>query len=70
MKVTRLSRLKIQLEYNVPVYMRGFDKPAHTIELIRYKKDKNTKVYNLMKSSVDRYVQNLAFTHLGLEIKR
>ena len=47
MKVTRLSRLKIQLEYNVPVYMRGFDKPAHTIELIRYKKDKNTKVYNL-----------------------
>jgi hypothetical protein len=71
MKVTRLSRLKIQLGYNVPVYMKGFDKPLHTIDvLIRYKKDKNTKVYNLIRSSVDRYVENLAFRWKVGDIKQ
>lgn len=62
MKLSRLSKLKIQLDHKVPVYIKGFDKPTTRIDIsIRYKKDKDTGVYNIISKSVSKHIENLAF---------
>jgi len=62
MKLTKLSKLKIQLEYQVPVYIKGFDKPVTKLDTsIRYKRDKDTGVYNVINRSVSKHIENLAF---------
>jgi len=68
MKKTRLSKNKILLEHNVPIYVKGFDNPVSNIDMkVRYKwgKDYGTipskEGFVIMLSSVSKSLENLAF---------
>ena len=68
MKKTLLSKNKILLEHNVPIYVKGSDKPVSNIDMkVRYKwgKDYGTipssEGFVIVLSSVDRSLENLAF---------
>jgi hypothetical protein len=63
MIIKSLSKHKIQLEHRVPIYVSGFDNPVSHIDIeIRYKKDKDYRnSYYLIKKSVDKYTEKLAF---------